>query len=141
MRYWNLLILKHRNSHRRCSVKIDVLKNFVKFIGKHLCQSLYFNEVTGDLAQVFSCKFCEIFKNSFFTEHRWPTASVSTYLARKKNFVNLSKSAVFCVHFHIYLKKLTEMMFYVSRPILLFQQAIFLDYIFETSNVWVIVPG
>ena len=30
----------NRNSHRRCSVKKDVLKNFEKFTGKHLRQSL-----------------------------------------------------------------------------------------------------
>ena len=29
------------------------------------------------LAQVFSCEFCEISKNTFFTEHLWTTASVS----------------------------------------------------------------
>ena len=29
------------------------------------------------LARVFSCKFCEISKNIFFTEHFWTTASVS----------------------------------------------------------------
>ena len=28
------------------------------------------------LAQVFSCKFCEIYKNTFFTEHLRTTASV-----------------------------------------------------------------
>ena len=27
------------------------------------------------LTQVFSCEFCEIFKNTFFTEHLWATAS------------------------------------------------------------------
>ena len=27
-----------RSSHRRCSVKKGVLRNFAKFIGKHLCQ-------------------------------------------------------------------------------------------------------
>ena len=27
--------------------KIDVLKNFANFTGKHLCQSLVFNNVTG----------------------------------------------------------------------------------------------
>ena len=26
------------------------------------------------LAQVFSCEFCENFKNTFFTEHLWETA-------------------------------------------------------------------
>ena len=28
------------------------------------------------VAQLFSCEFCEIFKNTFFTEHFWTTASV-----------------------------------------------------------------
>ena len=27
------------------------------------------------LAQVFSCEFCEIFKNTFLTEYIWMTAS------------------------------------------------------------------
>ena len=29
------------------------------------------------LAQVFSFEFCEIFRNIFFTEHLWATASAS----------------------------------------------------------------
>ena len=29
------------------------------------------------LAQVFSCEFCEISKNAFFTEHLWATASIN----------------------------------------------------------------
>ena len=36
-----------RSSHQRCSFKKDVLRNFVKFTGKHLCQSLFFNKVAG----------------------------------------------------------------------------------------------
>ena len=36
-----------RSSHRRCSVGKGVLKNFAKFTGKHLCQSLFFNIVEG----------------------------------------------------------------------------------------------
>ena len=56
--------------------KKSVLRNFTKFIGKHLCQSLFFNKVAGltpeaTLAQVFSCAFYEISKNTFFTEHLW----------------------------------------------------------------------
>ena len=31
---------QNRSSHRRCSIKKGVLKNFAKFTGKHLCQSL-----------------------------------------------------------------------------------------------------
>ena len=30
-----------RSSHQRCSVKKGVLRNFAKFTGKHLCQSLF----------------------------------------------------------------------------------------------------
>ena len=42
-----LMISRFRSSHRRCSIKIGVLKNFAKFTGKHLCQSLFFNKVAG----------------------------------------------------------------------------------------------
>ena len=61
--------------------KICVLKNFVKFTGKQLCQSLLFNKLAGlrpvtllkkRLWQMFSCEFREIFRNTFFIEHlRW----------------------------------------------------------------------
>ena len=34
---------RDRSSHQRCSVTIEVLRNFVKFTGKHLCQSLFFS--------------------------------------------------------------------------------------------------
>ena len=42
------------SSHRRCSLRKGVLKNF---------------------AQVFSCEFCKISKNTLFTEQVWTTAS------------------------------------------------------------------
>ena len=32
-----------RSNHQRCSVKKGVLRNFAKFTGKHLCQSLFKN--------------------------------------------------------------------------------------------------
>ena len=53
--------------------KKRVLKNFTKFTGKHLCQSLFLIKLKTflkkeALTQVFSCKFCEIFKYTFFTE-------------------------------------------------------------------------
>ena len=74
-----------RSSHRRCSVKKGVLRNPAKFTAKYLCQSLFFIKVAGlrlatllkkeTLAQVFSCEFCEISKNIFFTELLWTTTS------------------------------------------------------------------
>ena len=35
----------YRSSHQDVSCKKDVLRNFAKFTGKHLCQSLFFNKV------------------------------------------------------------------------------------------------
>ena len=34
-------------SHQRCSVRKGVLRNFTKFTRKHLCQSLFFDKVSG----------------------------------------------------------------------------------------------
>ena len=39
--------MKFRSSHKRCPVKKAALKNFPKFTGKHLRQSLFFNKVAG----------------------------------------------------------------------------------------------
>ena len=64
---------KDRRRHRR-SVKKGVLRNFAKFTGKDLCQSLFFNK-KETLAQVFSCEFCDIFKNTFF--HKTPLVAAS----------------------------------------------------------------
>ena len=70
--------------------KTRCLRNFAKFIGKHLCQSLFVNKVAGlrpikkeTQALVFSYEFCEISQNTFFTEHVWATAS-----ALRKQFAN-----------------------------------------------------
>ena len=35
------------NSHRSCSIKKVVLKNLVKFTGKHTCWSLFFDKAAG----------------------------------------------------------------------------------------------
>ena len=60
-------------------MKKGVLKNFAKIVGKHLCQSLFFKKVAGlrpatllkneTVAQVFSCEFCEISKNTSFLQN------------------------------------------------------------------------
>ena len=67
-----------RSSHQRCSIKKGVLRNFTKFTGKHLCQGHFFKRDSFKkeaLTQVFSCEFCEISRNTFFTEHLWTTVS------------------------------------------------------------------
>ena len=58
--WWLSVIL--RSSHRRYSLRKGVLRNFVKFTGKHLCQSF--------------CEFWSIStKKTFFTELLLATAS------------------------------------------------------------------
>ena len=62
-----------RNSRPEVFCEKVVLRNFAKFTGKHLCPSFFFIKVAGatcnfikkkTLAQVFSCEFCEISKNT-----------------------------------------------------------------------------
>ena len=77
-----VLLAKFTSSHGRCSVNKDVLENFAKFTGKHLCQSLFLNKKLQiyqnyTLKQVFFCEFCKIFRNFDFIEHLWTTAFVS----------------------------------------------------------------
>ena len=45
-----MLIINYRSSHHSCAVKKCVLKNFPEFMGKKLCQSLFFNRVAGPAA-------------------------------------------------------------------------------------------
>ena len=58
-----------------------VRRNFAKFKGKHLCESLFFNKVAGlgnfikTLAQMFSCEFYKISKNTF--SYRTPKVAAS----------------------------------------------------------------
>ena len=70
-----------RSSHQGCSVKKDVLRNFTKFTGKHLRQSLFLIKLQA-LTQAFSCEFCEISKSTLFTEHLWTIASAFWQLSR-----------------------------------------------------------
>ena len=76
---------RSRSCHCRCSVRKGVPRNFAKFSGKHLCQSLFINKVVGlrsatllkkeTLAQLFSCQFCKISKEHPF--YRTPLAAAS----------------------------------------------------------------
>ena len=77
-----------RNGQRRCSVRKSVLRNFAKFTEKHLCQILgpeACNVIKKEiLARVFSCKFYEIPKITFFKEH--PRAAASNTKSRSLLF-------------------------------------------------------
>ena len=101
-------IRRSRRSHRRCSVRKGVLRNFAKFSGKHLCQSLFIScrpqawnfMKKGTLAQLFSCEFCKTSKNILFIEHFWWllltfTGSLMVFtIAIKLKFLNTDLSLV-----------------------------------------------
>ena len=56
-----------------CSVKKGVLRNFTKFSGKRLCQSLFFNKVVGLrlLHRCFPVNFVKFLRTPFYIEHIW----------------------------------------------------------------------
>ena len=107
-----------RSSHRRCSTKIGVPKNFAKFTGKH-CVSLFLNKVPGlkacnfikkeTLAQVFSCEFCETLKNTFFMEHFRTTASVH-YLLKNTELVSSQSFP----HFRTSIRRTTDAPYFAN---------------------------
>ena len=79
-------LLYHQKQPLDVFCKKGVLKNFVQFTGKHLYQSLFFNEVAcvasnfikkETRSQVFSCEFCEIFQKTYFEEHLQTATSVT----------------------------------------------------------------
>ena len=70
---------KNTCSRRSFLIKLQA-RNFAKFKGKHLCQRLSFIKKES-LTQVFSCKFCEISKYTFF--YRTLPAAASEILIAK----------------------------------------------------------
>ena len=73
-----------RSSHPEVFCKEGVLRNYAKFIGKYLCQSLFFNKVAGLRLAILLKKrlwhrclplnFCKVSKNTLI-EHLRKTAS------------------------------------------------------------------
>ena len=70
---------RYRSSRCQMFFKIGVPKNFVTFTGKHLCWSLFLITLQAFRLipiRVFSCEYCEIFKNTYFEEYLPTAASV-----------------------------------------------------------------
>ena len=68
-----------RSSHRKCNVRNGLLRNIVKFIGKHLCQSLIFNKVVGLRPE--ACNFIKketLAHSIFFSFSLYPTSFKSS---------------------------------------------------------------
>ena len=52
--------------------KKGVLRNFVKFTGKYLCQGLFSNKVSGLWYRCFPVNFAKFLRTPFLKEHlRW----------------------------------------------------------------------
>ena len=70
-------IIGIKSSHRMCSMKKAIFKNFAIFTGKHLFWSLFLIKLHAwrKKMQVFSCGYCEIFKKTYIEEHLWMAAS------------------------------------------------------------------
>ena len=82
---------------QRCSVKKGVLRNFAKFIGKHLCQSLFFNKVETLLKKRlwhrrFSVNFVKFLKTLFCIEQLW-----WLLLSVKDSFIEMICLAHMCI--------------------------------------------
>ena len=77
----NLSRFPCRSSRPEVLCKKGVLRNFTKFTGKHLCQSLFFNEVAGLRPatllkkrlwqRCFPENFVNFLRTPFYIEHIW----------------------------------------------------------------------
>ena len=86
--FLSIFVTKDRSSHQRCSVKKGVLKNFEKFTGKHLCQSLFLRH------RRFPANFAKFLRTLFLTEDLWMTASKKAHYKMKLRVNELQKEAV-----------------------------------------------
>ena len=92
-----LLYQTEKSSHRRCSLRKAVGKNFAIFSGKHLCWNLFWDEtevkklqtvrpvilLKRDSNRELSCEYCDISNNNYFAEHLPAAASEN----KKKSFL------------------------------------------------------
>ena len=74
---------ENRSNHRRCSVRKGVLRNFAKFTGKHLCQSLLFNKIAG----------CRSLSN-IYQLNNYITNNLSPYLCGYRKGYNVQQALV-----------------------------------------------
>ena len=90
------LSLAYRSRRPEVFFKKSVLRNYVKFTGKHLCQSLFFNKVTG-LRLLTKRPWHRRFPFNFAKFLRTPTVAVSAHdhFDNKISQMNLSGFNIF----------------------------------------------
>ena len=84
--------------------KKSVLRNFTKFTGKHLCQSLFFNKIAGLSPaallrkrlwhRCFPVNFAKFLRTPFFTEHIRSLPLIIKLFAKTVNLKTITLSAV-----------------------------------------------
>ena len=109
-------------TYRSCCPKMfckkGVLRNFVKFTGKHLCQSLFFDKVAGLRLwhRWFPVNLTKFLRTPFFTEYlRWLLLHIKQKIGVSsatviKQFVQVSSA-----HILNYKQKECAFMFIISR--------------------------
>ena len=96
------------SSHPEVFCKKGVLRNFVKFTGKHLCQGLLFNKVVGLRAatllkkrlwhRCFPVNFVKLLRTPLSTEHlRWLLLYFSSILL-SQSFVHVRSFLVLLIN-------------------------------------------
>ena len=60
------MVMRKEEQSPEVFCKKDVFRKFPKFTGKHLCQRIFFNKVTG---------IAKLLRTTFLTEHLQATAS------------------------------------------------------------------
>ena len=87
-----------KNSHRRCSVKKDVIRNLGNFTRKHICWSLHLIKLQAwrpvtlfekDSSAVFSCEILQNYKSNYFEENL--RATVPEHLGKISPLLVLGK--------------------------------------------------
>ena len=97
-----MLLASFRSSRSEMFFKKGVFKNFAKFTGKHLCQSLFVNKISGLWPATllkkklwhkgFPVSFMKFLRTSFFIEH----LLVGAYLFLQcMQYQNMTPSTVF----------------------------------------------
>ena len=118
VRHWQTFAIKFlqrycRSSHQRCCVKIGVLRNFKKFTGKHQCQSLFFNKVSGLKPatlfkerlwrRCFPVSFVKFLRTPFYIEHLWWLLFILSVLA--VNFLDKKSLSMMFGRIHFFASK------------------------------------
>ena len=106
-------------------------------------QALFFNKVVGlrpeacnfikkeTLANVFSCEFCEITKNTFFTEHLWTAASLITDI--RKSWQNLEELSPNCCYSR-YQTKIAQLRKWKKFYLIMFYMFIYFPQMFKVQR-------